>query len=91
MGRPWLLHQLEVETQGGVYKVDHCCIHDAMMKHLEFSCAWFGPSRGLAYFKKHLKEYAAQLGLSKDESIRLLSSSCIEQFYERWNMLNPTL
>jgi tRNA-dihydrouridine synthase len=91
LGRPWLLHQLEVETQGGRCDIDRCCIQDVMMKHLEFLCAWFGPSRGLAYFKKHLKEYAAQLGLSKEENIDLLSSSSMEQFYERWNMLKPAL
>lgn len=91
LGRPWLLHQLEVETQGGRCDIDRCCIQDVMMKHLEFLCAWFGPSRGLAYFKKHLKEYAAQLGLSKEENIDLLSSSSMEQFYERWNMLKSAL
>jgi tRNA-dihydrouridine synthase B len=87
VGRPWLLRQLEVEACGGRYEVDRCCIQDTMIRHLGFSCAWFGPSRGLAYFKKHLKEYAAQLGLSGEDSVRLLASTSVERFYECWYTL----
>jgi tRNA-dihydrouridine synthase B len=84
LGRPWLLHQLTVESQGGTFTMCNDLIVDTMMKHLEYAITWMGPSRGFAYFKKHFKEYAVQLGLSKEQSITLLACPCPHLFKNLW-------
>jgi tRNA-dihydrouridine synthase B len=83
-GRPWLLAQLIAESQASCLDISQELIAETMMKHLEFSIAWLGPSRGFAYFKKHFKEYAVQLGLSKEQSITLLACPCPHLFKNLW-------
>lgn len=84
LGRPWLLHQLTLESQGGAFTISDDLIADTMMKHLEYAIAWMGPSRGFAYFKKHFKEYAVQLGLSREQSVTLLACPCPHLFKNLW-------
>ncbi len=76
IGTPWLLLQLARESQGMHYIINNTDIHATMMYHLDSAVSWLGPSRGLAYFKKHLKVYARHLGYEYPQSIELLSSSC---------------
>ena len=85
VGRPWLLHQLTVESQGATFAVSPALIADTMLQHLEFSTLWLGPSRGFAYFKKHFKEYAAQLGISREQTITLLACPCPHLFKNLWS------
>ena len=80
LGRPWLLHQLIVESQGKTFDISQTEIADTMMKHLDYAVDWMGPSRGFAYFKKHFKEYAQLLGMSKEQSITLLACPCPHLF-----------
>jgi tRNA-dihydrouridine synthase B len=91
LGRPWLLHQLTVESQGGAFTISNELIADTMMKHLEYAITWMGPSRGFAYFKKHLKEYAVQLGLSREQSITLLACPCPHLFKNLWSVQGVNL
>ena len=70
-GHPWLLHKLTEESQGREYTVSKEDIQEAMMHHLDYAVAWLGPSRGLAYFKKHLKVYLADLGYEQSQCIQL--------------------
>jgi nifR3 family TIM-barrel protein len=86
LGSPWLLQQLTVESQGGTCTISNDQIVAAMMQHLEYAIDWLGPSRGLAYFKKHFKEYAVRLGLSKEQSITLLACPCPHLFKNLWSI-----
>jgi tRNA-dihydrouridine synthase B len=89
LGKPWLLAQMNAESQGGVWEMTPERIQDTMLKHLDAAVAWCGPSRGLACFKKHLKVYLEQLGVERELAITLLSTSSPEQFKELFG--NQTL
>ncbi|MDP3889253.1 MAG: tRNA-dihydrouridine synthase [bacterium] len=80
LGKPWLLAQLTTESQGGLWVMPPDRIRDTMIKHLDEAVVWFGPRRGLAYFKKHLKVYLEQLGVERELAITLLNTSCLEHF-----------
>ena len=79
-GHPWLLEKLTEESQGRAYTISHDNIRAAMKYHLNCAVAWFGPSRGLAYFKKHLKVYLNDLGFEQSQRIELLSTVTPDQF-----------
>lgn len=78
MGRPWLLQQCIEESQGRSFVVTHDIIRKALVSHLDYSVNWFGPSRGLGIFKKHLKVYLDELGYTREASIALLQLECPE-------------
>jgi tRNA-dihydrouridine synthase B len=80
LGKPWLLAQLTAESQGGLLAIGPNDIQDTMIKHLDAAVVWFGPRRGLAYFKKHLKVYLEQLAVEREFAITLLNTSCSEHF-----------
>lgn len=82
LGKPWLLAQMTAESQGGVWELSHERIHKTMLNHLDAAIDWFGPSRGLAFFKKHLKVYLQQLGVEKKQAVALLQTSNPEKFQE---------
>ncbi len=79
-GHPWLLHKLTEESQGREYTISDADIHATMMHHLDYAVAWLGPSRGLAYFKKHLKVYLNDLGCEHAHCIQLLSTESPDEF-----------
>ena len=89
-GRPWLLHKLTQESQGHEYTISQQDIHATMMRHLEAAVAWLGPSRGLAYFKKHLKVYLNDLGYERDHCIELLSSYGPDEFSRLCTTVNKS-
>lgn len=72
MGRPWLLYQLIEQSQGREITMPRESIQRAMLQHLDFAVSWYGPSRGLGIFKKHLKVYLGDLGFTREQSIELL-------------------
>jgi tRNA-dihydrouridine synthase B len=82
LGKPWLLAQLISESQGGVWTLSTERIKDTVIKHLDSAVDWFGPSRGLAYFKKHLKGYLEQLAIEKEMARALLNTSHPERLKE---------
>lgn len=86
IGRPWFLQQLTEESHGRYFTIESEKISETMMKHLDFSVGWLGPSRGFAYFKKHFKEYAQQLGISREKSITLLACPCPQLFKNLWGV-----
>lgn len=83
-GHPWLLHKLTEESQSREYTVSKEDIQEAMMRHLDYAVAWLGPSRGLAFFKKHLKVYLADLTIKNDAYIPLVSACNPETFKSLW-------
>lgn len=78
LGKPWLLAQLTAESQSGLWVMTSDRIRDVMIKHLDAAVLWFGPRRGLAYFKKHLKVYLEQLAIERGPASTLLNTSCPE-------------
>ena len=80
LGKPWILAQLTTESQGGSWTMPPERIRDTMIWHLDAAVEWFGPSRGLAYFKKHLAVYLKQLAVEREPAITLLKTSCPENF-----------
>lgn len=84
-GHPWLLDKLTKESHGQEYTLSQEEMYEAMMRHLDFAVAWMGPSRGLAYFKKHLKVYLADLGFDYAQSVALLSTEAPDIFVDLCN------
>ena len=80
LGKPWILAQMTAESQGGVLVMPSEYIQDTLFKHLDAAVVWFGPTRGLAYFKKHLKVYLEQLGIGKGLVTELLKTECPGDF-----------
>lgn len=80
IGKPWLLHQLNEQSQGRSFEIISDHIRHALLYHVDASVQWFGPSRGLALFKKHLKIYLEQLNFSREQAVQLLQQRCPEQF-----------
>lgn len=79
MGRPWLLQQCIEESQGRSCCITSEMIQHALLYHLDYAVHWFGQSRGLGIFKKHLKVYLEQLGFMRDRSVELLNMTCPQQ------------
>lgn len=91
LGTPWILAQMTLESQGGLWVMPPDHIRDTMIKHLDAAVAWFGPRRGLAFFKKHLKVYVQQLAVEKELAVTLLNTSCPESLKQSFCTLSLRL
>lgn len=88
LGKPWLLAQLISESHGILWTISRDYIQDTMINHLNATINWYGPSQGLAYFKKHLKVYLERLNVEREFAIPLLNIASPESFKQLFENLN---
>ncbi len=74
IGNPWIFSRLDRED------VPPYILHSTMLSHLDSMLSFYGPERGLVFFRKYAKRYLTPYGLSGEVRQALLTTENKEQF-----------
>jgi nifR3 family TIM-barrel protein len=76
VGNPWIFSGYDrAQVPGEIAR-------DTMIEHFDRMVEFYGESRGLVLFRKHLSRYITASPLSSDQRIQLLTSEHLQDFLE---------